>query len=68
MILANGSVICLSVEPKFDSGTVDIPAPILSSMSFRRTLGTLSSVARIVSRTIWKKRVSYRHNIYRGAT
>lgn len=36
------------------SGAVDMPAASLSTISLSRTLGTLSSVARIVKRTIYE--------------
>lgn len=52
MILENESDISLGVGPKWDSGKVETPAPILSSIIFNITWGTLSSVARIVRRTI----------------
>lgn len=53
MILENESEISLGVGPKLVSGRVETPAAILSSIIFNITWGTLSSVARIVRRTIW---------------
>lgn len=52
MIFENESDISRGVGPTKVSGRVETPAPILSSIIFSSTLGTLSSVARIVRRTI----------------
>lgn len=53
MMLLNVSDISLGVGATYSSGMVDIPAEILSTMSFRITGGTASSVALTVKRTIY---------------
>lgn len=51
-MLENEADISLGVGLTYTSGRVDMPAPILSAISFKSTLGTLSSVALTVRRTI----------------